>query len=447
MSRSKTARKGLAVLLALTLIAGIVVAMRATAAVGKTHIVAYFTNSNGVFRGDDVRMLGVRVGEIEAIEPEPERAKISFWVDSAVPLPANASAVIVSPNLVTARAIQLTPAYTGGPVMAEGAVIPQERTAVPVEWDDLRRQLEKLTETLQPTEPGGVSTLGALINTSADNLRGQGAEIRQTVIELSQALSALGDHSGDIYGTLKSLSMLVAALRGSTGLMGELNQNLAAVTALLADDPNEVGQAVSDINLVTGKVTTFAADNRESLGTASDLLASVSTALVQSRDTLEQAMHSAPNTFANFVNIYQPSQAALTGALALNNFASPIQFLCSAVQAASRLGAEQSAKLCVQYLAPIFKNRQYNFPPIGLNPFVGTMARPNELTYSEDWLRPDYIPPPGSAPPPPPAAPGAPPPPAPLAAEAGLPPLPGGEVHTDPAAGLPGMMVVPGGGQ
>jgi hypothetical protein len=31
----------------------------------------------------------------------------------------------------------------------------------------------------------------------------------------------------------------------------------------------------------------------------------------------------------------------------------------------SRLGAEQSAKLCVQYLAPIFKNRQYNFFPIG----------------------------------------------------------------------------------
>ncbi|HEX9832313.1 MAG TPA: MCE family protein, partial [Mycobacterium sp.] len=427
------------------LIAGIVVAMRAGAAVDRTHVVAYFANSNGVFTGDEVRLLGVRVGEIEAIEPEPERSKISFWVDSAVPVPANASAVIVSPNLVTARAIQLTPAYTGGPVLADDAVIPQQRTAVPVEWDDLRQQLEKLTETLQPTEPGGVSTLGALINTSADNLRGKGADIRETVIELSQALSALGDHSSDIYGTLKSLSILVAALRDSTGLMGELNQNLAAVTALMADDPNEVGQAVSDINLVAGKVTTFAADNRESLGTASDLLASVSQALVDSLDDVEQALHIAPNTFANFTNIYQPSQAALTGALALHNFANPIQFLCSAVQAASRLGAEQAAKLCVQYLAPIVKNRQYNYLPIGLNPFVGTMARPNELTYSEDWLRPDYIPPPGSAPAPPAAD--TPPSPAPLAAEAGLPPLPGEAVHTDPADGLPGMMVPSGGGQ
>ena len=39
------------------------------------------------------------------------------------------------------------------------------------------------------------------------------------------------------------------------------------------------------------------------------------------------------------------------------------------------------------------KNRQYNFPPSGLNPFVGASARPNEVTYSEDWMRPDYIPP------------------------------------------------------
>ena len=53
--------------------------------------------------------------------------------------------------------------------------------------------------------------------------------------------------------------------------------------------------------------------------------------------------------------------ASLTGALALNNFANPISFLCRAIEAASRLGAEQSAKLCVQYLAPIIKNRQYNF--------------------------------------------------------------------------------------
>ena len=46
-------------------------------------------------------------------------------------------------------------------MLHDDAVIPQDRTAVPVEWDDFRQQLQKLTETLQPTQPGGVSTLGA----------------------------------------------------------------------------------------------------------------------------------------------------------------------------------------------------------------------------------------------------------------------------------------------
>jgi phospholipid/cholesterol/gamma-HCH transport system substrate-binding protein len=127
--------------------------------------------------------------------------------------------------------------------------------------------------------------------------------------------------------------------------------------------------------------------------------------------------------------------------LAISNFQNPVSFLCGAIQAASRLGAEESAKLCTQYLAPIVKNRQYNFLPIGQNLFVGTQARPNEVTFSEEWLRPDYIPPPGSVPPPPaPADPAAPP--------AAGPPLAAEQmVATNPADGLSGMMVHSGGGQ
>jgi phospholipid/cholesterol/gamma-HCH transport system substrate-binding protein len=140
----------------------------------------------------------------------------------------------------------------------------------------------------------------------------------------------------------------------------------------------------------------------------------------------------------NYVNIWQPAQGAISSVPMLNNFANPISFLCGAIQAASRLGAEESAKLCVQYLAPIMKNRQYNFLPLAQNVFVGASTRPNELTYSEDWLRPDYIPPqpvpaeaapPGNGPTLPTGGP-------PLAAEAPITP--------NPADGLHGLMVPPG---
>lgn len=431
--------------LVLMLVAGIVLVFKPGGEARRTHVVGYFANSNGVYPGDEVRILGVPVGKIDSIEPQGTRVKIDFWYDSSYPVPADAKAVVLAPSLVSVRAIQLTPAYTGGDQMHDGAVITQERTAVPVEWDDFREQLKKLSETLQPTQPGGVSTLGAFVNTAADNLRGEGANIRETLIQLSQAFSALGDHSEDLFSTVKNVSVLVSALQNSTDLMRDLNGNLAATTALLSNRPNEVGQAITDINNVVGDVQSFTAANREAVGTTSDKLASVTSALTDSLDDLKQTLHIAPNAFQNFVNIYQPSQGSLTGALAVNNFANPISFLCGAIQAASRLGAEQSAKLCVQYLAPIVKNRQYNFPPLGENLFVGQSARPNELTYSEDWLRPDYVPPPAAPAPdsgvgPVPAATES----APAAQDQVL-SLPAEVQTTDPAAGLPGIMI-PGGG-
>lgn len=426
----RAARVALVAALVVTLAGGITVLINHRDSIQKIWVTAYFENSNGLFAGDDVRILGVPVGRVDTIEPQPTRAKVVFWVDRKYRVPADAKAVILSPQLVTGRAIQITPAYTAGPVMASGSVIDQDRTAVPVEWDDVRVQLQRLTKLLKPTEPGGVSTLGAFVDTAAENLRGQGRDIRDTVIKLSQTLSALGDHSDDIFTTFKNLSVLVSALHDSADLLEQLNTNLASVTSLMADDPQKVGRAVQDLSGVVGDVQSFADDNREAVGTATDKLASISDVLVASLDDLKQTLHIAPSTVANFYNIYEPANGSLTGALAVNNFANPITFLCGAIQAASRLNYEQSSKLCVQYLAPIVKNRQYNYPPIGENLFVGAQARPNEVTYSEDWMRP------GSA--------GPVPDPPPLAAEAAA---PAAAVAADPADGLPALMVpTPGGG-
>jgi phospholipid/cholesterol/gamma-HCH transport system substrate-binding protein len=429
------AKVALAVVLIAVFAGGVVAAVRSMAGAGRTYITGYFLNSTGLYYGDDVVILGVPVGKIDKIEPEPNRVKVTFWYHDRYRVPADAKAVILSPALVTPRSIQLTPAYTGGPALTDHSVIPQERTAVPVEYDDLRRQLEKLTETLQPTKPGDTSTLGKFINTAADNVRGQGPNIRDTVTKLSQAISALGDHSKDLFGTLKNVSLVVAALHDSSAVLRQLNQNLASVTSVLANDPNEVENAVRNLDDVADDITSFVAENREALGMTSDKLASVSQAVNESLGDVKQLLHVAPTAFQNFLNIYQPAQGTLTGVLGLNNFANPIQFLCGAIQAASRLGAKESAKRCVQYLAPIIKNRQYNYLPVGENLFLGATARPNEITYSEDWLRPDYVPP----------APGA----ARSVSAAGVPAVPPVSpiVSTNPADGLRGIMAPSGGGR
>jgi phospholipid/cholesterol/gamma-HCH transport system substrate-binding protein len=190
-----------------------------------------------------------------------------------------------------------------------------------------------------------------------------------------------------------------------------------------------VANATTSLDGAVDDLSGFVAENREGLGVAFDRLASVTTALNDSRGDIKQVLHITPTVFQNFMNIYQPAQSSVTGILAPVNFANTVQFVCSAIESASRQGYATSAKLCEQYLAPIIKNRQYNFPPLGVNPFVGATARPNEITFSEDRLNPNL----------------APPAPAPSPADAILPAeAPQVATPTDPGQGLQGMMV-PGG--
>ncbi|WP_081662321.1 MCE family protein, partial [Mycobacterium simiae] len=402
MNLSRNAlRKATAISLVLTLaVASFLVATKLWKDVEKNTYAAYFTETNGLFVGDEIRILGVAVGVVDRIEPQPSSSKVTFSVDKQYPIPADARAAILSPSLVTSRAIALVPAYSGGPKLSAGASIPLNRTAVPVEWDDFRRQLEKLTDALQPTSPGGVNSVGELVNSAADNLRGQGDTARDTVIKLSQAISALGDHADDIFGTVRNLQLLVSALYSSSDLLAAFNQNLASVTTVLTNSPNEVGNAVRALDTALSDVRDFLAENRESIGVTFDRLGSITTALDDSRNDIKQILHVAPTVFQNFLNIYQPAQSAMTGILALNNFADIPQFICSSIEAASRARLARVSKLCLQYINPIIKNRVYNYIPAGINPFVGTQARPSEITYSQDWLRPGYTPPDAALPPP-----------------------------------------------
>jgi phospholipid/cholesterol/gamma-HCH transport system substrate-binding protein len=221
--------------------------------------------------------------------------------------------------------------------------------------------------------------------------------------------------------------------------LSSFNKNLATITTVMTNTPNEWGQAIAGLDGAVNDLRPFVAENREAIGTTFDHLNEITTALNDSRRDIKQTLHVAPNVFQNFLNIYQPAQSAVTGILALSNFADTVQSICGSIESDGRVGAKQSARLCEQYLSPIIKNRQYNFLPIGLNPFVGAAARPNEITYSEDKLNP-HIPPPGGPGAPPPAD--APPPVSPQALPGGaVPPGPVAVRSTDPRGGLPGLMV------
>lgn len=199
-------------------------------------ITAEFENTNGLYEGDDVRVMGVTVGDVTSIRPDGDRVNVTLSVDNSQPIPADAKAVVISQSLVAARFVQLAPAYTSGATMASGDRIPLSRTAVPVEWDQIKEQLSTLTEALGPSATDPVGPLGELTANAAANLDGQGESLNHTLTALSDAMTTLSDGRSDLFGAVRNLSVFVSALSASGQQIVSFNNRMSTVTDVLADN-------------------------------------------------------------------------------------------------------------------------------------------------------------------------------------------------------------------
>ncbi|NKS81106.1 hypothetical protein GS530_08775 [Rhodococcus hoagii] len=152
-------------------------------------------------------------------------------VDRSVDIPADAKAVIIAPSLVAARFVQLTPVYTGGESMADGAEIPLDRTAVPVEWDEIKTELTKLSDALGPQGGADQGSLGNFIDTVGNNLDGNGDALRSTLRELSDTMKTLSDGRTDLFATIRNLQMFVSALSSSNQQIVQFGGRLQSVSS------------------------------------------------------------------------------------------------------------------------------------------------------------------------------------------------------------------------
>ena len=300
------------------LVIGIVVVVLAIAAVvvGRqlyqkwttNTVVAYFSEANALYVGDKVQIMGVRVGSIDKIEPAGNKMKVTFHYNNKYKVPANASAAIINPTLVASRVIQLEPPYRGGPVMADNAVIPLERTQVPVEWDNLRDQIANTLAKLGPTPEQPKGPFGDVIESFADGLAGKGKQINTTLTSLSEALTALNDGRGDFFAVLRSLALFVNALHQNDQQFVQLNTDLARFTTSFTNTDQELGNAVQQFDSLIATARKFFADNAGVLTHDVNNLDQVTTALVQPQhlDGLETALHVFPTMGANLAKHLQP---------------------------------------------------------------------------------------------------------------------------------------------
>ncbi|WP_370500297.1 virulence factor Mce family protein [Mycolicibacterium sp. jd] len=353
-------------------------------------VVAYFTQTLAIYPGDKVQIMGVQVGSIDKIEPAGDKMKVTFHYAGKYKVPQDATASILNPSLVASRTIQLSPPYTGGPVLADGAVLDVDRTQVPVEYDDVRDSISRLLTDLGPTPEQPKGPFGDIIESAADGFAGKGEQLNRTLNNLSEALFALNEGRGDFFSVVKSLALFVNALHQSDQQFVALNNNLAQFTNAFTDTDREVADALRDLNELLTTTRNFVDENGEVLAHDVQNLADVTNAILQPepRDGLETALHAYPNVAANLMNISSPNAGGIVSMPVISNFANPMQFLCSAIQAGSRLGYQESAELCAQYLGPILDAIKFNYLPFGANQLQTAMTLPKQIAYSEERLRP-----------------------------------------------------------
>lgn len=294
---------------------------------------AMFTGTVGLYEDNDVRVLGVKVGSVDEIIPRGDIVEVRMSVDRAVEIPAGAQAVIVAPALVSDRYVQLTPAYTGGAVLAQGAVIPRERTATPLEVDDLYASLTRVAEALGPNGANRDGALSDLLSVLAANLEGNGQALNDTVVQLGQLSKTLSGNSEDLFATVENLQRFTTTLAGSDQAVNDFSVQLAQASKFLAAERGDLAAAVDQLGIALGVVQKFIDDNRGALKSNVDKLASVTGVLVEQRAALAETLDVAPLALSNIVNSYNASSGTLDARSNINELTQPpIVTVCNLIK-------------------------------------------------------------------------------------------------------------------
>ncbi|MHC0433696.1 MCE family protein [Streptomyces sp. O3] len=285
------------------------------------RVTAYFDRAVAVHPGSDVRVLGVRVGQVDDVRPEGERVRVRLTLDANVKLPADVRAVVVAPSVVSGRFVQLSPAYDGGPQAPDGTVIDTEDTATPVEVDELLGSVTELADALGPDGANKDGALADLVKTGAENLDGNGKAIGDTIHQLGGASAVLNGNSGDLVATVKHLQEFTRMLKKNDGQIRKAERQFADVARFLAKDKDELAGALKELGTALGKVKGFIGTHRGDLKANVDKLARLTQSVVDQRGSVAEALDVLPLAALNLDQAYNPRTRTIDGRANVNELA------------------------------------------------------------------------------------------------------------------------------
>lgn len=212
--------------------------------VGGTQYKARFTDVTGLNVGDDVRVAGVKVGQVSAIDVVDRRmAEVSISVSTPQPLPASSTALVRYRNIVGQRYIALDRG-AGSPTatMQPGETIPLERTKPALDLTVLFNGFKPLFQALSPNDVNQLSfeiiqvfqgesgTIESLLSRTASltsSIADKDAVIGQLVDNLNSVLDTVNARDNQLSSLIVSLQQLVSGLSADRQAIGSSIQSIA----------------------------------------------------------------------------------------------------------------------------------------------------------------------------------------------------------------------------
>ncbi|WP_216216288.1 MCE family protein [Amycolatopsis aidingensis] len=263
------------------------------------HYVARFSDVLGLNPGDDVRMSGVRVGQVEQITPTaPEYAEVRFSVEAGRPIAADATAALKFRNLIGQRYLALdSDAPAPGEELPAGGTIPLARTTPAVNLTELLNGFRPLFNALEPEQVNQLS--GQLIQV----LQGEGGTIDGILRHTASLTGTLADRDeviGRVIGNLNTVLDTVNS-RGDR-LAGLIGQTRALVSGLAAQR-EPIGAAVSAMGELADSTSGLLERARDPLRRGIAGLGRLSGNLNDSAGLVQEFLSTLPRKTATFTRV------------------------------------------------------------------------------------------------------------------------------------------------
>ena len=212
---------------------------------GTTSYQALFTDATGLLKGDDVRIAGVRVGEVDgvAVARKGNRsvARVTFNVDSDRPVAVSTRAQIRYRNLVGQRYVALSEGAGSGRALTEHGTIPLRQTQPALDLTVLFNGFKPLFAALNPQD------VNAFAMEISKTLQGEAGDVNSLLGHTASLTSTLADRDAVIGRTIDNLNAVLGTVDERGKQLSTLISELQRFVSGLATDRAAIGASLTNI--------------------------------------------------------------------------------------------------------------------------------------------------------------------------------------------------------